>query len=151
MLDVFLTVLLLLCIVGVILRDEALNKISKDVSYRDCVITVRSSSVDAAVFSCVEEGETLYDRDGALIGTVQSTEKLPYSVTLTEDGTVYEGAWDSERICRIQLRVLCKGTVRDGILLLGGRIPLAVGSTVSFRGSRTELEYQLLKIEAEMP
>jgi hypothetical protein len=37
------------------------------------------------------------------------------------------GAWPIDQKCRLEVEIEVLGTVRDGVLLLDGRIPLPVG------------------------
>jgi len=147
MLDLFLILLLLLCVVGMILKDRNLSGSHESEQTQEFVITLCSRAVDASVLECIEVGESVYGKDGQPIGRVLEVASAAQPVTLIRDGKVYVGEWDRQRLCRVQLRVYTQGTVRDGVFLLLGRIPLPLGGTMILKGAYTEMEYQMQKVE----
>ncbi|MBQ9806613.1 MAG: hypothetical protein IJW49_08935 [Clostridia bacterium] len=143
MLDLFLILMLSVCLVGGGVRAYGLRTVASTPIQQSILVELQSDGVDGQSASCLTKGELLYLSDGTVFGTVTEVRSVPLTVTLIANGTSYHGEWDSARRCRIQITVECAGSMKDGMFLFLGKTPLGIGETLSLLGDRSELLYRI--------
>ena len=146
MLDLFLILVLVVCIVGGGLRIYGLRAWQKVPPLQNLMIELQSDAIDGRAVNSIAAGESLYWQDGAVFGVVRDVQALPLSVTLFSNGEALIGEWDRNRCCRIQVTVECAGTVRDGVFLSGGKKPIGAGETLALIGDRSEIVYRVTRV-----
>ncbi len=145
MLDLFLILMLTVCLVGGGVRAYGLRTGVTPME-ESILIELQSNGVDGQTAECLTVGELLYLQDGTVFGTVKEVKSLPLAVTLIANGSSYQGEWELSRRCRVQITVECAGSMRDGMFLLLGKTPMGVGETISLIGARSELIYRIQKV-----
>ena len=147
MLDLFLILMLTVCLVGGGVRAYGLRT-GESPMEQSLLLELQSNGVDGQTAECVTVGDLLYLQDGTLFGTVREVSSLPLAVTLIANGSSYQGEWELSRRCRIQITVECAGSMRDGMFLLLGKIPMGVGEPLSLIGARSELIYRIQAVNS---
>ncbi len=147
-LDLFLVFLLLLCLLGVLLRWDGLRRETGE-GLSAHVLRMESGVIYRESADCLSAGETLYTASGEAVGEVRSIRILPAPITLQSLGRYYRGEWPIERRCILEIELSVTGRMRDGVLLLDGRVPLAVGSEQTLFSSATQLSLRLLQYGAD--
>lgn len=150
-LDLFLILLFLLCIVGAWIRWQELVWHGVGKSETTVEMIAQSDGVDTRILSCLSAGERLYTASGELFGTVRLVEGKPHSVILLEDGAFVQGEWDISRQCRLEIHAMLTGAWRDSVFLREGRYPIAVGQSVVLYTECAELHLKIVKIMSVSP
>jgi len=143
MLDLFLVLLLFLCVAGGLIRWLGTKSSEAANAEQQFLLEFYSDGVDSMIIDCLREGEVLYQTDGSTFGTLAGIEQVPLSVSLTAGGEEIFGVWEPDRKCRVHITARCTGTTREGMLLLGGKIPLGIGEKIVLRTRGSELYYRL--------
>lgn len=148
--DLFLLLLLVLCLVGGLLRrqDARARREESLERYRAVWIseTLLSESAD-----CLAVGEELFDLSGTSFGRVTAIERVTAPLVIeTANGTV-RGEWEIGERCRLRVEVEMAGSERGGVLLLGGTLPLGVGGARALFSERMRLDVRLLEFSSQMP
>ena len=145
-LDLFLIFLFLLCLLGIILRQQELAQANSHAALRSYTLLMRTDSLDAQIGYCIEVGERLYTDAGEYVGTVRAVTALPAKETLLKDGTVYQGEWEMQERCRLSLELAVEGNVAEDSFLLDGRKLFSIGSAHILCGRYTSLSWYLIGI-----
>ena len=143
MLDLFLVLLLFLCVAGGVFRWIDMKSSQAPKVEQQFLLEFYSDGIDSMIVDCLQEGEVLYQNDGSTVGILVGVKQVPLSVSLISGGEEVAGTWGSDRKCRIHITARCDGTVRDGMLLLGGKTPLGIGEKIILRSRGSELYYRL--------
>ena len=143
-LDVFIILLILLGVVGICLRMQALRGEEEIDSFCRVRMTVRDIPTDTA--DCISEGESLYTHDGLLYGMVETIEKTPARIAVYQDGERYEGVW--EDMSRVDLTIWLTLTGREGenAFLRDGKYAVLLGENVLLYGEKTALQYLVCEV-----
>lgn len=148
-LDLFLILLLLACVLGVLLRWQELKKSDADPAVATYALTLRYEKVTPQTVDCLHVGDALYCADGTFFGTVKGIATAPTAVTLIEDGTVYTGEWEPSLYVDLTVTVEATGSMRETTFLHGGRIPMSVGERVALHSELVSLSFKLYKLSPE--
>ena len=147
-LDLFLIVLLLVAVLGSVLRWERQNReIHQPLEqYRLILESVEMARESA---DCLAVGDILYTASGEAFGEVRVLEYLPARVTLISLGRYYRGEWPMSERCVLHVEVAVSGRMRDGVFLLGGRTPLAVGASQTLFSDRMQLKARVFDVTSD--
>ena len=150
-LDLFLIFLFLLCILGLLLRWHETQGEESNLSLSPYTLSVQMSGVSPGTVDCVEEGDALYTASGELFGYVREVLAEPAAVTLIADGEAWSGAWDPSILNDLTMEIEVMGVWREDVLLHGGRMPIAVGQTLSLRSEAVAFSLKLYKMTSKQP
>ncbi len=150
-LDLFLTFLLLLCIVGGFLRMRELRVQAAPVKTAPHTLTLTVEKLSPQTAGCIAVGETVYTESGAVLGRVTAKETRPARVTLVQNGDAVSGEWDPALFVELRLEVEVDATVGERGLLLHATTPLSVGETLTLCTERTALRVILYEITSNSP
>lgn len=146
-LDVFIILLIVLGVVGICLRMQALQDEEAIDSFCRVRLTVRDIPKETA--DCISEGESLYTNDSLLYGMVESLETTPAHITLYQNGQRYQGVW--EDMSRVDVTLWLSVMGRDGehAFLRDGKYAILIGEKVILYGDRTELQFLVSEVVRE--
>ena len=136
--DLFLILLLLLCIAGMIFRHWSIRHNASE-QLQSFSVTAVWKNVDNRTAACLQEGDWLYTAAGETFGQIMGAESRPAEVRLTEGGNWYEGAWPDDTRSDVYLTVSVRAKTGEGTLLRGGTHPLSVGQTCQLYSGRAEV------------
>lgn len=145
LLDLFLILLLALCLVGLGLRYSALRQKTDEgelVGYR-VVMTVKG--VPSATASCLAEGDALYTISGEQFGILESVVTSPARVRLYSDGVYYDGEWSEDILCDMEVSVTVSGEENGAILLRNGTTAILCGQTLTLCSTLAALPFTVLE------
>ena len=146
-LDLFLVFLLLLAILSAVLRWERQSRES-DMPLEKYLLTLETAELARESADCISVGERVYTPSGELLGEVTALEYLPVQITLASVGRYYRGEWPISERCVLRVEVTVLGRMRDGVLLHGGRVPLAVGTPQQLFSERAQLHTRVWSVSA---
>lgn len=141
--DLFLILLLLLCIAGMIFRWWSLRHNAAE-ELQTFVVSAEWREVDNRTVACLHEGDWLYTAAGEAFGQVAFLESLPAEVRLLEGGSWYEGSYPEDTVSDVSLTVYVSARVGEGILLRGGTHALNIGEIYRLYSGQAEVHLRLL-------
>ena len=145
-LDLFLIFLFLLCIVGTILRWQALRRDTGSADSMRLLIVARSEAVDTRIADCLSAGEMLYTASGEAFGRVVTVTYRSAEVSLLSGGVYHIGAWPMEARCRVEAVIETVGVGQNGTWLREGKYPLSVGESMLLYGERSTWRFSVAQL-----
>ena len=155
LLDAALILLALLAVVGVWQRHNLQNLFVTESVLEEYTITFEVKKLRSTTVDHLKQGTALYVQDGdeqILLGTLSqnvaasaATEEL-YDKNGNRVQAVYPQD-EYEYLLDVTGVLSCRGLVRDGSFLLGGRMYLANNKTVSVRTETADIEITIKGIE----
>lgn len=131
LLDVFVLILILLSVVGIVLRMQALRIVEENDARYHALARVQMLHAETA--ECIEVGDLLYTADGTVYGRIEAVEVTPADVKLQSDGRIYLGAWDEKLYVDVKLEISVEGRISEGAFLRDGKHALLVGEDIQLR------------------
>ncbi len=142
-LDLLLCILLVLGLVGAAWRFQSAQPTP---ATDGAVITLVQKKVHSDTVCSLGVGDALFDGAGNLWGHIDAITSRPSRILLEENGRFYEGEWEGEEWCDVQLTVGMTGKWRTGVFLQNGRTPVSVGSRCILYTSRATLQLTVTKV-----
>ena len=137
--DLFLLFVLLISVVSGFLRFREMKSSMIETDVAEYRILLLSEAMHTQSADCLREGEILYSAAGDAIGRVTDITLKPLEVRVEADAGGVTGVWPIEQKCRLLVEIAVLGRIRDGVLLLNGRIPIPVGLAQTLFGERMML------------
>ena len=147
LLDVFIILLIVLGVIGICLRMQALQGEEETDSFCRVRMTVRDIPKETA--DCIAEGESLYTHDGLLFGMVETVEANPARVRVYRDGVRYQGEWEDMSRVDLTLWLTLVGSGGEHAFLRDGKYAVLVGEEVLLYGERSALTYVTSEVVRE--
>ena len=148
--DLFLLLLLVLCLVGGLLRrQESFARREEHLERYRAVLISEPLLTESA--DCLKVGEELSELSGTSFGRVVAIERVSAPIMIETGSGSVRGEWDIDVRCRLRVEVEVEGSARGGVLLLGGTLPLGVGGGRVLLSERMRLEVRLLGFSSQTP
>ncbi|MBE6554633.1 MAG: hypothetical protein E7663_00170 [Ruminococcaceae bacterium] len=153
-LDVFLILLLVLCVVSVWQRNNLKNLFESEDTLQDHTISFEIKALRATTAVLLTKDAVLYlggEGEHHLLGRLlEDSVAAPASVELSDGaGNTIQAVYpqdDARSLKDVTGTLVCSGFSRDGAFFLGGTIRLAVNQTVSVCTERVDLEIRIIDI-----
>ncbi|MBQ9760083.1 MAG: DUF4330 family protein [Clostridia bacterium] len=144
LLDAFIVTVILLSVVGIVLRMQALRVSEDDDSEalaRATVYAIRAESAE-----CLQEGEVLYLADGTAYGILESVEVVPARVRIAENGEIHVGEWTDGSRVDLTLTITLTGRMTDGGFLRTGGALVLMGERLVLHGRCFAAEARITEV-----
>lgn len=145
LLDLFLILLLLFCVIGAGLRQRALQNGREDFLTQEYSVILLLEKQPSDWLDCVEIGETLYLPDGTPFGSLRAISPSPCQELLpSADGT--HVVWEDGTLLDVRAEILVRGHIRDDVFLREEGQALLLWSRQTFYSERAEWKVTVIKI-----
>ncbi len=137
-LDAFLTLLILLSVLGIVFRSCTARGINQsDFVPREVVLQMRE--VLPTTIACITVGENLYDVSGKLFGVVRAVERSKTKFQIQQNGVWLEGEWNIDERCDVIVRIEVMGTEKEGRFFLAGTDAVLFGKEMELYGEKIRM------------
>ena len=143
--DLFLILLLLLCVFGTVFRGSTFLQVDGE-EQKEFTVLARTDPIDARVAESISKGEGLYTDKGELFGTMLDVAIEGARVALPFEGDFIVGEWPRADRCCLVVSVSIFGTHSGDAVLRQGRSLLSVGQAITLFGERSQLQLRILQI-----
>lgn len=147
LLDVFIILLIVLSVVGICLRMQALQSGGDNDSF--CRVRAVVKNLPTETADCLTEGESLYTNDGSLYGMVESIETEPARITVYQGDKAYHGVWEDGSTVDLEIWMTLTGSVGEDVFLRDGKHAVLLGEQVLLYGERCALSFLICEVDWE--
>ena len=149
LLDLFLILLLVFSVIGVGLRQHALQRERQVVEEERYFVTLLLKKVPAEWIDCVSVGETLYLPDGTSFGVLRTLSCRPAQEILSGNGGTQSVLWEDGTFLDVSAVVEVQGQVREGVLLRDGKYALLLWSRQTLYSARAQWQATVSEVLPE--
>ena len=143
-LDLFLVMLLILGPAGAVMRYRDLRIREEGVELATYRVRAVMQSLPRETAECAEEGARLYTAAGEYVGTVAAVTLSPTTVRLWRNGVLLEEIRQDGAVVDAEVELELDGSLRNGVLLWGGRYPMPAGGSLLLYSDRLQWELLVL-------
>ncbi|MBQ1963671.1 MAG: hypothetical protein II369_06090 [Clostridia bacterium] len=146
LLDLFLILLLLFSVIGVGLRQHALQREQEELPKEAYCVTLLLKKVPSEWVECVSVGEVLYLSDGTPFGVLRELSCSPARESISTIGGTQSVLWEDGSYLEVSAKVIVQGRIREGVLLREGKYALLLWSRQTLYSTRAEWNVTVAEI-----